>query len=114
MIQQEVDMRFILQDCREENPEMVGTVFVRLSNFAIGRGMSAFSEVLAARGQFAEIGQAGQTVDKARLLGKRLFYRFKRESERPRQFHPFFEKQLEMPPQIQPQNCYAIKTRSSS
>ena len=67
------------QDWRKENPEMVGASFVRFSNFAIGRGMSAVSEVLAARGQFAEIGQAGQAVDEARLLGERMFYRLKRE-----------------------------------
>jgi len=69
----------LLSDWRAENPEMVSASFVRFSNFAIGRGRSAVSEVLAARGQFAEIGRTGQAVDEARLLGERMFYRLKRE-----------------------------------
>jgi hypothetical protein len=44
------------------------------------RGRSAAAEVLAARGLFAEVGEAGQAVDEARLLGERMFYRLKRES----------------------------------
>lgn len=69
----------LLLDWREENPEMVRASFVRFSNFAVGRGRSAASEVLAARGFFAEVGQAGQAVDEARLLGERMFYQLKRE-----------------------------------
>lgn len=64
---------------RAENPEMTAVAFVRFSNFAIGRGRSSASEVLAARGFFAEVGQAGQAVDEARLLSERVFYRLKRE-----------------------------------
>lgn len=69
----------LIDDWRTENPEMTAVSFVRFSNFAIGRGRTAASEVLAARGFFAEIGQAGQAVDEARLLGERVFYRLKRE-----------------------------------
>ncbi len=69
----------LLADWRAENPEMTAVSFVRFSNFATGRGRSAASEVLAARGFFAEIGEAGQAVDEARLLGERVFYRLKRE-----------------------------------
>lgn len=70
----------LLRDWRQENPKVVRASFVRFSNFAIGRGRSAAAQVLAARGFFAEIGEAGQAVDKARLLGERMFYRLKRES----------------------------------
>ncbi|MEX2673442.1 MAG: hypothetical protein WD294_15185 [Phycisphaeraceae bacterium] len=73
------DLDTLLQDWWEENPDMVRVSFIRFSNFAIGRGASAASNVLDARGQFAEIGHAGQAVDEARLLGERMFYRFKRE-----------------------------------
>jgi len=69
----------LLLDWRKENPEMVRASFVRFSNFAVGRGRSAASEVLAARGFFAQVGQAGQAVDEARLLGERMFYQLKRE-----------------------------------
>lgn len=69
----------LLRDWRKENPDMLRTSFVRFSNFAVGRGRSAASEVLAARGFFAEVGQAGQAVDEARLLGERVFYQAKRE-----------------------------------
>lgn len=70
----------LLGEWKAENPGMVSASFVRFSNFAIGRGRSAASEVLAARGLFAEIGQAGQAVDEARLLGERMFYQLKREA----------------------------------
>jgi hypothetical protein len=53
--------------------------FVRFSNFAIGRGKSANSEVLAAGGFFANVGRQGQSIDEARLLTKRMFYMLKRE-----------------------------------
>jgi hypothetical protein len=53
--------------------------FVRFSNFAIGRGKSANSEVLAAGGFFANVGQTGQSIDEARLLTERMFYMLKRE-----------------------------------
>ncbi len=69
----------LLLDWRSENREMIHASFVRFSNFAIGRGRSAASQVLAARGFFSEVGQAGQAVDEARLLGERVFYRLKRE-----------------------------------
>lgn len=69
----------LLMDWRRENPALVHASFVRFSNFAIGRGRSAASEVLAARGVFAQVGQAGQAVDEARLLGERVFYQLKRE-----------------------------------
>ena len=68
----------LLVDWRNENPEMVHASFVRFSNFAVGRGRSAASQVLAAGGFFAEVGQAGQAVDEARLLGERMFYQLKR------------------------------------
>lgn len=70
----------LLRDWRQENPKVARASFVRFSNFAIGRGRSAAAEVLAARGLFSEIGEAGQSVDEARLLGERMFYRLKRES----------------------------------
>ncbi|MFO7622103.1 MAG: hypothetical protein R6W81_12685, partial [Bacteroidales bacterium] len=63
-----------------ENPKVVRASFVRFSNFAIGRGRSAAAQVIAARGLLAEIGEAAQSVDEARLLGERMFYRLKRES----------------------------------
>ncbi len=69
----------LLADWHKEHPEMVQTSFVRFSNFAVGRGKSAASEVLAASGLFSEVGKAGQAVDEARLLGERVFYQFKRE-----------------------------------
>jgi len=69
-----------LRDWRQENPKVLRASFVRFSNFAIGRGRSAAAQVLAARGLFAEVGEAGQAVDEARLLGERMFYRLKRES----------------------------------
>jgi hypothetical protein len=69
----------LLADWRRENPDMIHTSFVRFSNFAVGRGRSAASEVLAARGFFADVGKAGQQVDEARLLGERVFYQAKRE-----------------------------------
>ncbi|MCC6906389.1 MAG: hypothetical protein IT430_00480 [Phycisphaerales bacterium] len=69
----------LLVDWQRDNPEMIHASFVRFSNFAIGRGRSAASEVLAARGLFSEVGAVGQAVDEARLLGERVFYRLKRE-----------------------------------
>jgi len=69
----------LLSDWRIENPEMIRASFVRFSNFAIGRGRSAASEVLAARGFLREVEQASQSVDEARLLGERIFYLLKRE-----------------------------------
>ena len=70
----------LLREWREENPRVVRASFVRFSNFALGRGKSAAEQVLEARGLFEEIGEAGQSVDEARLLAERAFYRFKRES----------------------------------
>ena len=70
----------LLRDWRKENPKVVRASFVRFSNFAFGRGRSAAAQVLEARGLFAEVGEAGQAVDEARLLGERMFYRLKRES----------------------------------
>ncbi|MFO7605238.1 MAG: hypothetical protein R6W72_02895 [Desulfurivibrionaceae bacterium] len=70
----------LLRDWRQENPKVVRASFVRFSNFALGRGRSAAAQVLEARGLFAEIGEAGQSVDEARLLAERTFYRLKRES----------------------------------
>jgi len=70
----------LLRDWRQENPKVVRASFVRFSNFALGRGRSAAAQVLEARGLFAEIGEAGQSVDEARLLAERMFYRLKRES----------------------------------
>ena len=70
----------LMLDWRHDNPDMVHVSFVRFSNFAIGRGMSAASNVLAARGAlFSDIGRAGQAIDEARLMGERMFYRVKRE-----------------------------------
>jgi hypothetical protein len=68
----------LVVDWRKENSELVHTSFVRFSNFAIGRGRSAASEVLAAQGFFAEVGKTGQQVDEARLLAERVFYLAKR------------------------------------
>ena len=71
----------LLRDWRQDNPDMVRVSFVRFSNFAIGRGMSAASNVLAARGTlFSDIGRTGQAIDEARLMGERMFYRLKREA----------------------------------
>lgn len=70
----------LLRDWRQENPKVVRASFVRFSNFALGRGRSAAAQVLEARGLFAQIGEAGQSVDEARLLAERMFYRLKRES----------------------------------
>ena len=57
---------------------MTRASFVRFSNFALGRNRSAAADVLEARGFFAEIEEAGQAVDKARLLGDRMFHWLKR------------------------------------
>ncbi len=70
---------YLLWDWRRHNPAMDRASFVRFSNFAIGRGKSANSEVLAAGGFFANVGQQGQAMDEARLLAERMFYMFKRE-----------------------------------
>jgi hypothetical protein len=70
---------YLLWDWRRHNPDMVRVSFVRFSNFAIGRGKSANSEVLAAGGFFANVGQTGQAIDDARLLAERTFYMLKRE-----------------------------------
>ncbi len=70
----------LLRDWRQENPKVVRASFVRFSNFAFGRGKSAADQILEARGLFAEIGEVGQSVDEARMLGERMFYRLKRES----------------------------------
>lgn len=70
----------LLQDWREENPKVVRASFVRFSNFAIGRGQSAAAGILEARGLFAEVAEAGQSIDEARELAERTFYRLKRES----------------------------------
>ncbi|MGA2266021.1 MAG: hypothetical protein ABSH10_06270 [Phycisphaerae bacterium] len=72
-------MDYLLWDWRRHNPDMVRVSFVRLSTFAIGRGRSANAEVLAASGLYANVGQQGQAVAEARLLGERVFYMFKRE-----------------------------------
>jgi phage shock protein A len=71
-------LRSLLLDWHRENPDMVRASFVRFSNFAIGRNRSAAADVLEARGLFAEVGQAGQAVDEARLLGDRIFHWLKR------------------------------------
>jgi uncharacterized coiled-coil protein SlyX len=73
-------MDYLLWDWRRHNPDMVRASFVRFSNFAIGRGKSANSEVLAASGLLANVGQAGQAVAETRLLTERMFYMLKRES----------------------------------
>jgi len=70
---------YLLWDWRRHNPDMVRASFVRLSNFAIGRGKSANAEVLAAGGFYANVGRQGQAVDEARLLADRIFYMLKRE-----------------------------------
>jgi hypothetical protein len=72
-------MDYLLWDWRRHNPDMVRVPFVRLSTFAIGRGKSANAEVLAASGLYANVGQQGQAVAEARLLGERVFYLLKRE-----------------------------------
>jgi phosphate transport system substrate-binding protein len=70
---------YAIWDWRRQNPDMVRASFVRFSNFALDRGKSANAEVLAAGGFFKNIGQTGQSVDEARLLTERMFYRLKRE-----------------------------------
>jgi hypothetical protein len=72
-------MDYLLWDWRRHNPGMDRASFVRFSNFAIGRGKSANSEVLAAGGFYANVGRQGQAVDEARLLTERMFYMLKRE-----------------------------------
>lgn len=71
-------MDYLLWDWRRHNPDMVRVSFVRLSNFAIGRGKSANAEVLAANGLYANVGRQGQAVAEARLLTERMFYMLKR------------------------------------
>jgi len=70
---------YLLWDWRRHNPDMDRVSFVRFSNFAIGRGKSANSEVLAASGLYANVGRQGQAVAEARLLTERMFYMLKRE-----------------------------------
>lgn len=77
-VQQLGVLESLIVEWRQENPEMVRTSFVRFSNFAVGRGRSAASEVLEARGFLAHVGQAGQAVDEARLFSERVFYHLKR------------------------------------
>jgi hypothetical protein len=69
---------YLLWDWRRQNPDMIRAYSVRFSNFAIGRGKSANAEVLAAGGLFANVGQAGQAIEEARLLTERMFYQLKR------------------------------------
>ena len=69
---------YLIWDWRRHNPDMVRASFVRFSNFAVGRGRSADAEVVAAGGFFANVGQAGQSIDEARLLTERMFYLLKR------------------------------------
>jgi len=69
---------YLIWDWRRHNPDMVRASFVRFSNFAIGRGMSADAQVVAAGGFFPNIAQAGQSIDEARLLTERMFYQLKR------------------------------------
>jgi len=69
----------LIRDWRRDNPEMVRVASVRFSNFAIGRGTSAVEKVLAAKGWFANVGDAGRSVDQARLLTERMFYMLKRQ-----------------------------------
>ncbi len=78
--EQLVLLESLLQDWREENPKVVRASFVRFSNFAMGRGKSAAEQILEAGGLFEEIGEAAQSVDEARVLAERMFYRFKRET----------------------------------
>lgn len=68
----------LIQNWREENPEVTRPSFVRFSNFSPGRGKSAADKVLEARGLLAEVGQASQAVDEARVLTERIFYWLKR------------------------------------
>lgn len=70
---------YLLWDWRRQNPDMVRVYSVRFSNFAIGRGKSAYAEVLEAGGMFGNVGQAGQAIEEARLLAERMFYQLKRE-----------------------------------
>ena len=70
---------YLIWDWRRHNPDMIRAAFVRFSNFAVGRGRSADAEVLAAGGFLANVGQAGQSIDEARLLTERMFYLLKRE-----------------------------------
>ncbi len=70
---------YLLWDWRRHNPGLDRAAFVRFSNFAIGRGKSANSEVLAASGLYANVGRAGQAVAEAHLLTERMFYMLKRE-----------------------------------
>lgn len=70
----------LLRDWRQENPKVVRVSFVRFSNFAIGRGKSAADKILEARGLLAPITEARKSVEKARLLGERMFYLLKRQS----------------------------------
>ena len=69
---------YLIWDWRRKSPDMVRASFVRFSNFAVGRGRSADAEVVAAGGFFPDIGEAGQSIDEARLLAERMFYLLKR------------------------------------
>ncbi len=69
---------YLIWDWRRHNPDMVRASFVRFSNFALARGRSADAEVVAAGGFFSNIGEAGQSIDEARLLTERMFYLLKR------------------------------------
>lgn len=68
----------LLEDWRQENPEMVRASFVRFSNFALGRDQSAAADVLEARGFFSGIEETGEAVEEARLLGDHMFHWLKR------------------------------------
>ena len=70
---------YLMWDWRRQNPDMVRMASVRFSNFAIGRGKTAAADVLDAGGFFANVGDAGQAVDEARLLTERMFFMLKRE-----------------------------------
>jgi hypothetical protein len=69
---------YLIWDWRRHNPDMVRASFVRFSNFAVGRGRLADAEVVAAGGFFPGIGEAGRSIDEARLLSERMFYLLKR------------------------------------
>jgi hypothetical protein len=88
---------YLIWDWRRQNPDMIRVSFVRFSNFAMSRGMSANAEEVATSGFLSEmfgsgllgllvpvgetnraVGGATDALDEFRLLGERAFFILKR------------------------------------
>lgn len=68
---------WMIWDWRRTHPEVDYTTFVRFSDFAADRGVSAVAAV-SSGGLLAPVSEATKAVDEVRLLGERAFFYAKR------------------------------------